>query len=164
MLSLNLAIFYADEAEEEIKDMCKGYSTYLIVGDNIDKSINPRYMTVDRQRQSLHFFHLFAALDRVDCSGLPSKEHIGDVPALGASVFLPTAADSKQLCSNFAVLIGRLIVKKVPYFSIFKKCIISHIPHRYSKEMSKKSTVVSNCCYMILHTFKVSLHTYFRSL
>ena len=50
--------------------------TYSIVGDNIDKSIRPRYMRVDTGNQLLHYFHYFAALDRVDVnnfSSTPSK-------------------------------------------------------------------------------------------
>ena len=133
--------------EEQTQDVTSQTSTYVLVGDNIDKSVNPRHMTVDRQRQSLHYFHRYAALDRVSCMGLRSDERIGDVSALGTSAFLPTTSDSKQLCSNFASLIGRLIVKKLPYFSIFKNCITHHIPHRYSLEMGKKSMVVSIVTY-----------------
>ena len=32
---------------------------YTITGDNLDKSIQPRFMTMDHQTQSLHYFHSY---------------------------------------------------------------------------------------------------------
>ena len=44
---------------------------YKIVGDNLNKSVRPRYMRMKSyQNQSLHFFHSFAVLDWIDTSGL----------------------------------------------------------------------------------------------
>ena len=40
-----------------------GKSRFIITGDNLDKNIKPRFMTVDHQTQSLHCFHAFAALN-----------------------------------------------------------------------------------------------------
>ena len=32
--------------------------SYIIVGDNLDKNIHPRFMTKCKQGESLHFFHM----------------------------------------------------------------------------------------------------------
>ena len=119
------------------------------MADNIDKTVNPQCMTVDHQRQSLHYMHMYAALDRVSCTTLQSNERSGNVLDLNTSAFLPTAEDSKSLCANYATLLGQLVVEKLPYFAVFKDCVVHHIPHCYSKEMQQKSFVVS--CKYIVH-------------
>lgn len=121
-------------------------STFVIVADNSDKTTNPRHMTINHRRQFLHFMHMYAALDRVSCASLPSNMHQGDVMHLTTSAFLPTAEDSQQLCANYATLLARLVVEKLPYFAVFKDCVVSHIPRRYSNEMQQKSCVVSMHC------------------
>ena len=50
---------------EQSREPCYGFK---IVGDNIDKNVNPRYMRCDRQTRSLHFFNSCAILDRIDLS------------------------------------------------------------------------------------------------
>lgn len=120
-------------------------STYVIVADNIDKTVNPRHMTVDRQRQSLHYMHMYAVLDRVCGGSLEAHIRCGDVMSLSAAAFLPTSQDSKQLCANYATLLARVVVDKLPFFSMFKDCVVAHIPHLHSEKMQQKSSVVSNC-------------------
>ena len=44
---------------------------FKIVGDNVDKNVKKRYLRVDQQNASLHFFHAFAVRDRIDFSHLP---------------------------------------------------------------------------------------------
>jgi hypothetical protein len=136
----------SDPASEQLNSDAESpsslVSTYVVVSDNIDKTINPRHMTIDRQRQSLHYMHMYAALDRVSCATFESSSRLGDVMCLTTCAFLPTVEDSKQLYANYATLLARLVVEKMPYFSIFKDCVVSHIPHRYTEEMQQKSSVV----------------------
>lgn len=121
-------------------------TTYSITGDNIDKTINPRLMSMEHQRQSIHFFHSYAVLDRVNCIDLPYDHLIGDVTSLPVTAFLPSMDDCKVLRSNYATILGRILVKKIPYFSKFKDCVTMHIAHQYSDEMKKPSKVVSPKC------------------
>ena len=39
---------------------------FKLVGDNIDKNIHPRYQTIKKQTQSLHYFNCYEVLHRVD--------------------------------------------------------------------------------------------------
>ena len=117
--------------------------TYLIVGDNLDKTINPRYMTFEHQRQSLHYFHSYAVLDRVNCADLPSDVPVGDVKSLSFAAFLPTPEDCSVIPHNYSVLLGRVLIEKLSFFKKFRDCIPKHIIHEHSSEMKKKSTVVS---------------------
>ena len=44
------------------------WAGYKIVGDNVDKNIHPSFQRTDWQIESLHYFHVCAAEDRVDFS------------------------------------------------------------------------------------------------
>ena len=46
---------------------------YILTGDNINKNVPPRDMTLQHQTKSFHYFHTYAALSRIDFTGL-SKE------------------------------------------------------------------------------------------
>ena len=116
---------------------------YLIVGDNLNKTINPRYMTFEHQCQSLHYFHSYAVLDRVNCADLSSDVPVGDVKSLSFAAFLPTPEDCSVIRYNYSVLLGRVLVEKLSFFKKFRDCIPKHIIHEHSLEMKKKSTVVS---------------------
>ena len=100
-------------------------------------------MTIDHQSQSLHYFHFYAALDRIDFHHLCNDKPIADVSTLPLTTFLPNKQDSSALRNNYAILLGRELVRSIPFFSDFKDCIPAHISHKYSEEMSRKSTVVS---------------------
>ena len=46
-------------------------TTYRLCGDNIDKTVRARYMRSERGKpESIHYFHSYAALDRIDFSNL----------------------------------------------------------------------------------------------
>ena len=78
--------------------------------------------------------------DRIDFS------EYSDVAQQKVDAFdvITTEEDYKSLKSDFSVLVSRAIVKFLPFFtSDYKDLVQSHIPHRYSKEMSAKNEVVS---------------------
>ena len=100
-------------------------------------------MTMKHQVQSLHYMHMYATLDGLPCTNLQHDAPIGDVMSLPPFAFLPTAEDSKELCRNYAIMLGGLLVLNLPYFAAFKDCTVDHISHRNFEEMQQKSTVVS---------------------
>lgn len=120
--------------------------TYTLVGDNLDKTISPRYMRSDNQRQSIHYFHMYAALDRVNAVDLPADHPVGDISTTPLSAFLPSPADCKVLRENYAVLLGRSVVKKLAFFRVFEDCVDRHITHKHSDVMKQKSVIVSVYC------------------
>lgn len=107
---------------------------------------------MEHQTQSLHYFQCYAALDRIDFRHLPNESPIGTVAELPISTFLPSLADCSALRQNYAILIGREVVKKLPYFQIFADCIPKHIHHEYSEAMGSKSVLVG-ILFMIEHNF-----------
>lgn len=67
--------------------------SFIIVSDNLDKPVTPRDMRVDHQVQSVHYFNLYAALDRVESSGLSSEtvpNSADDIMAIPTSTCNPT--------------------------------------------------------------------------
>jgi len=111
------------------------------IRDNLDKSIQPRFMTMD---QSLHYFHSYAALNRISFNDLTE-----DIPtsrllrSLNAGDFLPSLEDCKKFQDNYTVLMARVICKNLKAFESFKDCAPKHIMHKYSTQMAKKSVTIS---------------------
>lgn len=116
---------------------------YKLVGDNIDKNVKPRDMRADHQSQSLHYFNMYAVQDRVDLSHLSNEPRIIDPDEIDFHTFMPSAEDYEAISNNFSVLISRILVEHLPHLSKYAAAVPKSIKHKYSKEMSKKSNVVS---------------------
>ena len=74
--------------------------SYKLVGDNIDKSVKTRYMRLEGGRnQSLHYFHCFAVLNRIDFTEFPDVQPqlCLNSPDILASTLLPSAEDDQTL-------------------------------------------------------------------
>ena len=102
-------------------------------------------MRVDKQTQSLHYFHAYAVRDRIDASNLcddpPSSTPTGqDV----ISTILPSEEDDANIHDEFAILVARIVCKHMTFFkNTYANVVDWHIEHKFSKEMSLKSEVVS---------------------
>lgn len=77
---------------------------YKIVGDNIDKSVKPSFGRVDAPSQSLHYFHAYSVLDRIDLSGVSD---ITPSTPLNITELLPSTEDIHLIKSQFTILISR---------------------------------------------------------
>ena len=104
--------------------------SYITVGDDTNKTLLPCHMTVDKQCQSLHNFHAYAVMDRVDFCDIPNDKPIADVASLPLSTFLPDHKDCNELRQNYVTLLGRELIQTVPYFRLFADCIPKHIDHK----------------------------------
>ena len=100
---------------------------YVLVGDNIDKRVNPREMRVDCQVQSLHYFHTYAAKNRCDYTERDDSNPFGDILALPLSVYLPTQEDCMAIRDNYVIFASRIITEHLHAFSGLKKCVPKHI-------------------------------------
>ena len=123
-----------------------------IVGDNIDKTVKTRYMRVDQQGRSLHYFHAYATRDRFDLSMPEVAPSVPDNPDLDK--LLPSDFDKSTMKQFFAIHVARILCKHMPFFTEdFGDVIPEHIEHPMSSEMSKKSEVVSLLRYVIAMCF-----------
>ncbi|XP_064386162.1 uncharacterized protein LOC135334762 isoform X4 [Halichondria panicea] len=119
---------------------CTAWSGFKFVGDNIDKNIRPRYQRHNDKGQSLHYFHGYAALDRVDMSkvsDIPPTERDPDY-----NDFKLSQEEVQQLKEELGILVSRIIVCYLGEFKNDAKHISRHIASEYKKEMSSKSKTV----------------------
>ena len=122
---------------------------YKLVGDNIDKAVKARYMRVEGSRnQSLHYFHSFAVLDRIDFSHLPNvfPDTCLNSPKKLALALLPSEGDDTILTRLFETHVSRILCTHMPFFKFtFDDVVEWHIHHQYYDQMSAKSEVVREC-------------------
>ena len=120
---------------------------YKLVGDNIDITVNARYLRSEGHRdQSLHFFNSFAVLDRVNLGSLPIElpATCNPSPLNMAQSLLPSKENDANLLNNIAILVSRVLITHMPFFQFaFLDVVTWHIQHKFYKEMSSKSNVVS---------------------
>lgn len=84
--------------------MCH-WEGYILVGDNIDKNIRPSFQRIDKTTRSLHHFHVYAVLDRVDFSGLSDTTPTTTV--VDPLSLLPSNNDIARLKQEMSILISR---------------------------------------------------------
>ena len=118
------------------------WSGFKLVGDNIDKTIKPRDMQLNKQATSLHYFNVYAVKDRIDFSHLSSNATIIFPEDITYDPFYPSSEDDNGLIHNFETLVTRILVQYVPGLQLISSKVNCHIEHKYSKQMSQKSKVV----------------------
>ena len=111
---------------------------------------------MDRKDKDHHWFHLFAVRDRICDQTLRDDSPTAEVSTLQLQTFLPSAEDCQKLQMEFKILIGRVLVKNITFFSQFQENVPDHIKHRHSADMTKKSEIVRlrhNCTICIITSF-----------
>ncbi|KAL5479300.1 hypothetical protein EMCRGX_G022803 [Ephydatia muelleri] len=121
---------------------CGEWNGFKLIGDNIDKNIKPRDMRINNQTKSLHYFHAFAVKDRINFSDITNNAELVFPDDIDYSVFYPNDDDDAQLVSNFQTLVTRIFVEYIPHLQHLLGKVTHNIQHKYSKNMSIKSTVV----------------------
>lgn len=111
------------------------WNGFKIIGD-----IKPRFMTLDKQSQSVHCFNSVAVKDRIDLSTFSDESLLSPLHQM----FQPSILDDSAIMSNFMFLMKRVVCEHMQFFN--KSCsdvIDLHIKHKHSENMEKKSEVVS---------------------
>ena len=114
-----------------------------IVGDNWDLEVKARCQTKSQTNKSLHYFHAYAVKDRVTSKELDNSRPQKSIDDLEMQEILPTAHVQEAIISDLAYIIPRVLVQHLLPYKAFRKAVLYHIPHPYSKEMAEKSEVVS---------------------
>ena len=111
-------------------------------------SVKSRFMRVDTYRnKSLHYINSYAVLGRINFSRLPDvhPHTCSNSPDKNALLLLPSADDDKSIKSLFMTHVARVLISNMTYFKFSFDGLVSwHIKHEYNKELSTRSTVVSN--------------------
>lgn len=117
---------------------------HRLVGDNIDYHIQARYQSTDRTNQSIHWTQQYAVLNRIDISSFDNSKPQMMLRDIQLSNVLPSNAVLKSFKWNCSVLVSRVISKYLDSFQHMQDCVVRHISHKYSEEMSQKSEIVSH--------------------
>ena len=78
---------------------------YKFVGDNVDKNVKPSRQRQEIKGKSLHYFHAFAAKDRVNLAS--SSEWSPPMSIPDGNVLLPSAADVSCIMEEICILMSR---------------------------------------------------------
>ena len=120
------------------------WTGFKIVGDNLDKTVRPRHMRLDRQAESLHYFHSYAVKDRINFGNISDvPPECPQNPSRDLVKLLPSSDDIHAMQSLFGIHISRILVEHLPFMKPFAGVVDWHIPHVFSSEMAQKSKVVS---------------------
>lgn len=129
-------------------------TSYSLVGDNIDKTIKPRYQRVGSGNRQLHYFHFFAASDRVDIHELSITPPMPPTVTLEkcASSLVPSPNDDRVILQNITTLVSRILATHLENLGFDCTRLVEwHILHEYQEEMAKKSEVVCHRVLAFLH-------------
>lgn len=119
-------------------------SGYTLCWDNIQIDSEARHQGLT-QNSKIHLLALcYAAENRVPTVDLEVHRN-NTVPALSLPLdtYLPQPEDYNALRDRMVVLVERLIVEEFAFFHAYRDVVLKHIPHKYSTEMSRQSSVVS---------------------
>ena len=84
----------------------ESWKGFKVVGDNLDKNIRPSFQCFANKTNSLHYFHHYALLDRVDFSGY--SEHIPNDP-INLRRLLVSRSNVAKLENDAVVLFSRFV-------------------------------------------------------
>ena len=90
---------------EEPPALSTSWKGFKLVGDNVDKNVRASYQRIGHSTQSLHYFHAYAALDRVDFSGLSDEPPPPSI--VDPLSFLPSEDDISMVERDMCTLISR---------------------------------------------------------
>ena len=102
-----------------------------------------KLMSASNQNNSIHWFNLNAAKNRVMANHLSNDNPVKSVLELENVEFLPSPEDNEAYLHNITALETRVVVRNIPALSQFKDIVVKHILHEYSDVMKEKSDQVS---------------------
>ena len=137
--------------------------SYQIVGDNVDMHQRATHHSMERTDRDHHWFHLYAVQDRISGQSLPDDAPTADIATLPLQTFLPSADECHQLRKEFGILISRVLVRELSFFSQFKDHVPEHIQHQHSADTSNKSEIVRTDM-IFIHSTTVTKYLHIHSI
>ena len=129
---------FSDKLVEEVRCWKKIQGT----GENWDMKIHVHDMLSTNQNTDLHYFASNLIVERVTSENLSNVSQQLKISSLHNTAFLLDSNETNKLRDDIKVLVGRVLLQKIPHLSFLKHVIPNHIAHPYKKEMSKKSIIV----------------------
>lgn len=131
----------ADLHKVPIQTWISENATFKFVGDNVDKKVGVRDARSDHKSKMLHMFSILAIRSRLPEEGLSHTGSVADLSRMAFTEFLPSVADLEKVRKSLVILVSRLLTKYIESLQPLSTSVVAHIPHQYSKEMSKKSNL-----------------------
>lgn len=127
----------------EISKLKKSFHPgFVIAFDNIDIELRRKNMTMSAQNRNFHWVNHEMVINRIAGNELAADRPMADLLRVPNLRFIPTLLDHQQQRDNYIVLVSRMLVDYFDALEPMKEICIKHIPHKYYKEMSKKSIKV----------------------
>ncbi|KAK3086018.1 hypothetical protein FSP39_012234 [Pinctada imbricata] len=123
------------ENELSTQNTCKSD----IIGDNIDILRSPSQMSVEKKRQSWHWFLLVGLEKRIFATGLDNTKPIANICQVENGIFIPNMEDSSFLEQNFIYHIMQVLVKHVDTLRKYTPFIPQFISHEHIDASCRKS-------------------------
>lgn len=127
-----------DKAVEAVKEKKVLRGT----GDNWDIMVRAHHMRSTVQNEDLHLFASNLYVNRISFSTLDNISPLNDILTCSRSIFTLNRIEIEVLRENFKVLVGRICINFCRNFKFLETIIPKHIEHRFSSEMTEKSTVI----------------------
>jgi len=135
---------------------CRSGPTFSIVWDNTQKLVQARHQSRGTKNKMLLWANAYAALNRVDIKGLDEQRQVMRAADIPLSAYLPSNEDRTALRERMAVIVGRILVENIPFFSQYcRSGVIHHVSHRFTTESAVKTDTV---CVVFELLQQLSLH------
>ena len=112
---------------------------FIVSFDNVDIYQERRNMTMSSQNSDLHWVSRKMVKNRVSGDDFDSTKPAADIMTVKNLKYLPTLADNERQRMDYIILTSRILTKYFDVLKPFEDVCVMHIPHKYSKELSKKS-------------------------
>ncbi|XP_028410550.1 uncharacterized protein LOC114533248 [Dendronephthya gigantea] len=107
--------------------------------DNFDYRQNVHHMTEQHQNIDVHLVSVMSTENRVGGIEFSDEKNGPAIMKLENGTFIPSDGDHQLHRSNFITLVGRILVDSIPCLKFLADVVTSHIQHKYSSEMAKKT-------------------------
>ena len=94
----------------------------------------PSSMTMERQRESWHWFLLLISKKRITDPKLANDVPKADIATMETGAWLPAQNELKTYEENIDFHVARVLVKYLDFLKPYADCMPSHIHHPYILE------------------------------
>ena len=128
---------------KELIDCIKAGNKYRIVGDNINFEVGVRHERKGKQgKHMVHWFGSAAIIQLLKFDDLPTICPQQDLLIMQPRDFMMNITDWDTIISNYAVIVGRILAKFLPWLKFSSKALEQPILGSKSNLLAKKSTVI----------------------
>ena len=115
------------------------YVDYELIGDNFDIKIDPTHTTLNRSRQTHHWFLLVGTKKRLLFPKLDDNGPQAEMENIENKTFFQTREEAASFKEDLNHHIALTLVMHVPILQDLKNCVPQYLPHEYMEHTRKKS-------------------------